>query len=150
MYNFHYNIIKKHFGAELLFTDTDSFTYERKSEDVSEEKNLFHFSNFSKGSKFYDSRNEMIAGEKKNVYEGIPTNKFVGLKPKMHSMLSDNGKESSTAEEVNIATEFKEYEKALLNNKIKRHKMKRIQSKKHKIGTYEIRNQQKSISCFDD
>ena len=71
----------------------------------------------------------MIAGEKKNVYEGIPINKFVGLKPKMHSMLSDNGKESSTAEEVNIATEFKEYEKTLLNNKIKRHKMKRIQSK---------------------
>ena len=37
MYNFHYNIIKKYFGAELLFTDTDSLTYERNSEDVYEE-----------------------------------------------------------------------------------------------------------------
>ena len=36
MYDFHYNFIKKHFDAELLFTDTDSLTYELKS-DVYEE-----------------------------------------------------------------------------------------------------------------
>ena len=36
MYDFHYNFIKKHFDAELLFTDTDSLTYEIKSEDVYE------------------------------------------------------------------------------------------------------------------
>ena len=35
--DFHYNFIKKHFDAELLFTDTDSLTYEMKSEDVYEE-----------------------------------------------------------------------------------------------------------------
>ena len=32
--------------------------------------------------------------------------------------------------------------------KIIRHKMKRIQAKKHKIGTYEI--DKISLSCFDD
>ena len=32
--------------------------------------------------------------------------------------------------------------------KVIRHKMKRIQSKKHKIGTYEI--DKISLSCFDD
>ena len=37
MYDSHYNFIKKHFDAKLLFTDTDSFTYEIKSEDVFEE-----------------------------------------------------------------------------------------------------------------
>ena len=36
MYNFHYNFIKKNFDAELL-TDTDSLTYEIKSENVYEE-----------------------------------------------------------------------------------------------------------------
>ena len=37
MYDFHYNIIKKNFNAELLFTDTDSFSYEIKSENVYED-----------------------------------------------------------------------------------------------------------------
>ena len=27
-YDFHYSFIKNNFNAELLFTDTDSFTYE--------------------------------------------------------------------------------------------------------------------------
>ena len=35
-----------------------------------------------------------------------------------------------------------------LIKKIIRHKMKRIQAKKHKIGTYEIGKI--SLSCFDD
>ena len=57
MYDFHYNFIKKKFDAELLFTDTDSLTYEIKSENVYEKlfkwKNLFDFSNYSKESKFF-------------------------------------------------------------------------------------------------
>ena len=57
MCDFHYNFIKKNFDAELLFTDTDSLTYEIKSEDVYEEffkhKDLFDFSNYLKDSKFF-------------------------------------------------------------------------------------------------
>ena len=49
MYDFHYRFIKKQFDTELLFTDTESFTYKIKSEDVYEEffkhKHLFDFSN---------------------------------------------------------------------------------------------------------
>ena len=37
MYDFHCNFIKESFDAELLFTDTDSLTYEKKSEDVYED-----------------------------------------------------------------------------------------------------------------
>ena len=37
MYDFHYNFIKKYFGAELLFADRYSLTYEIKSEDVYKE-----------------------------------------------------------------------------------------------------------------
>ena len=72
------------------------------------------------------------------IYEGIPINKFVELKWKMHCMVSYDVKESNAAKGINIAMEFKEYEDTLLNKKVIRHKMKRIQSKKHKIGTYEV------------
>ena len=37
MYDFHYNFVKKNLNAELLFTDTDSLTYEIKSENVYED-----------------------------------------------------------------------------------------------------------------
>ena len=42
----------------------------------------------------------------------------------------------------------KEYVDVLFNKKIIRDKMKRIQSKLHKIGTYEVCKI--SLSCFDD
>ena len=41
--------------------------------------------------------------------------------------------------ECKIATEFNEFKDTLLNKKILRHKMRRIQSKRHKLGTYEIK-----------
>ena len=37
MYDFHYKFIKINLDAVLLFLDTDSFTYETKSQDVYEE-----------------------------------------------------------------------------------------------------------------
>ena len=49
---------------------------------------------------------------------------------------------------MSIATEFKKFKDVLFNEKIIRHKMKRIQSKKHKLGTYEI--DKISLSYFDD
>ena len=63
-------------------------------------------------------------------------------------MLSDDGKESTTAKGVNIATESNEFRDTLLNKNIVRHKMKRIQSRKHKNGTYEINKI--SLSVFSD
>ena len=57
MYDYHYNFIKKHFDGELLFTDTDSLTYEIKSEGVNEEffkhKQLFDLNNYPKDSIFF-------------------------------------------------------------------------------------------------
>ena len=66
----------------------------------------------------------------------------------MHSMKNIDVKESNTAKVVNIATEFNEFKDTLLNKKKIRHKMKKIQSKNHKMGTYEI--SKISLSCFDD
>ena len=66
----------------------------------------------------------------------------------MYSIRKINGSESSTAKGVNIVKEFNECKGVLFNKKVIRHKMKRIQAKKHKIETYEI--YKISLSCFDD
>ena len=84
----------------------------------------------------------------KDEYGGAITDQFIGLKSKMYSIKKVNGSESSTTKGKNIATEFNEFTDILFNKKVIRHKMKRIQAKKHKIGTYEI--DKISLSCFDD
>ena len=64
MYDFQLGFIKKQFDAKLLFTDTDSLTYEIKSEDVYEEffkhKHLFDFSNYPEDSKFFNLTNKKL------------------------------------------------------------------------------------------
>ena len=63
-------------------------------------------------------------------------------------MFPDDGKESNIAKGVDIATEFNEFKGTLFNKIIIRHNMRRIQGKKHKMGTYEI--SKISLSLFDD
>ena len=83
-------LLKEKINAELLFTDIESLTYQIKSEDVYEEsfkqKYLFHFSNYSKASKFFDPSNKMFIGKIKDVSKGKIIGEFVGLKSKMYSM----------------------------------------------------------------
>ena len=81
-------------------------------------------------------------------FGGVIVVQFVGLKSKMYSMKKIDGKECNTAKGVSIATEFDKFKDVLFNEKIIRHKMKRIQSKKHKLGTYEI--EKISSSYFDN
>ena len=66
----------------------------------------------------------------------------------MTSMKKIDGKQSNTAKGVNTVTEFNEFKDALFNKKDIRHKIRRIQCRKHKLGTYEI--DKISLSCFYD
>ena len=136
MYDFHYHFIKKNFDANLLFTDTDSLTYEIKSKDgVYEEffkpKHLLDFSEYQ--SKFFDPTNKKVIGKMKDEYKGIPVNEFTGLKSKMYAILAENNKKSSKAKGVNIFIDFSKYKNILFKKKIIRRKMKRIQVKNIKL-----------------
>ena len=74
----------------------------------------------------------------KDQFGGVIVDKFVGLKSKMYSMKKNYGKECNTAKGVSIAIELNKFKDVLFNTKILRHKMRRIQSKKYKLGTYKI------------
>ena len=49
---------------------------------------------------------------------------------------------------MNLKLRRKEYVDVLFNKRVVRHEMKRIQSKLHEIGTYDIRKT--ILSCFND
>ena len=87
----------------------------------------------------------------KDEARGVANEEFVGLKPKMYSFLVENS-EHKKAKGVNknvvTAISHNEYKDVLLYNECIRDSMNRIQSKDHKIGTYEINKI--LLFCFDD
>ena len=159
MYDFHYNYIKEKYGdkAKLLFTDTDSLTYEIEAEDVYRDfwndKDRFDNSDYPENSPYFDKTNKKVIGKFKDEAAGIPITEFVGLRSKMYSYIKDNQKVGKTAKGIKkniIKNDIKheEYKEVLFNNKQMHHAMKTIRSSKHQLGSYEINKV--SLSCFDD
>ena len=159
MYNFHYNYIKKKYGnrPRLLFTDTDSLTYEIEAEDVYKnfwnDKDMFDNSDYPESSPYYCNANKKVIGKFKDEACGIPITEFVGLKSKMYSYIKNDEKGGKAAKGIkknviknNIKHE--DYKNTLINNEQMHHKMKTIRSQKHQLGSYGINKV--SLSCFDD
>ena len=96
----------------------------------------------------FNETNKKVIGKMKDEFGGVIVSEFGGLKSKMYSIKTIDGKEHNTAKGVSIATDFDKFKDVLFNKKIIRRKMKRIQSKKHKLGKYET--DKISLSCFDD
>ena len=69
MYDFHYNYIKQKYGgkAKLLFTDTDSLTYEIETEDAYKDfwsdKDKFDNSDYPENSPYFDKTNKKSLSE---------------------------------------------------------------------------------------
>ena len=85
MYDFHYNYIKSKYGdkAKLLFTDTDSLTYEIATEDVYKDfwndKDRFDNSDYPESSQYFKKTNKKGIGKFKDEAAGMPITEFVGL-----------------------------------------------------------------------
>ena len=159
MYDFHYKYIKEKYGqkAKLLFTDTDSLTYEIEAKDVYKDffkdKDKFDNSDYPEYSPFFYKENKKVIGKFKDEAAGIPITEFVGLRSKMYSYIKDNQKGGKTAKGIkknviknNIIHD--DYKETLFNNKQMFHKMKTIRSENHQLGSYELNKV--SLSCFDD
>ena len=107
MYEFHYDYIKNKYdnNSRILFIDTDSLMYEIKTEDVykdfTNDKEMFDFSNYSTKSKYYDNSNKLVVFEMKDETAGVAIGGFVGLKPKMYSLLVDDNSEYKKAKSIN-------------------------------------------------
>ena len=159
MYDFHYNYIKKNYGykAKLLFTDTDSLTYEIEAKDVYKDffkdKDKFDNSDYPEYSPFFYKTNKKVIGKFKDESAGIPITEFVGLRSKMYSYMKDNQKGEKKAKGIkkNVIKKditHEDYKKTLFNNKQMYHKMKTIRSENHQLSSYELNKV--SLCCFDD
>ena len=159
MYDFHYNYIKVKYGdkARLLFTDTDSLTYEIEADDVYQDfwndKYKFDNSDYPESSKYFDKSNKKVIGKFKDEAAGVPICEFIGLRSKMYSYMKDNQKGGKTAKGIkkNIIKKYithENYKNTLFNAEQMSHKMKTIRSENHELGSYEINKV--SLSCFDD
>ena len=84
----------------------------------------------------------------KGEFNSAKTKEFVGLKSKMYSLISFDDKEVNKARGINKKLIHNEYPDVLFNKKVVRYNMKRIQSKLHGVGTYDVFKI--SLSCFDD
>ena len=159
MYDFHYNYIinKYEDKAKLLFTDTDSLTYEIEADDVYQDfwndREKFDNSDYPENSQFHDKTNKKVLGKFKDESNFIPICEFIGLRSKMYSYIKDNNQVGKTAKGIkkNIIKKditHENYKKVLFNNEQMHHTMKTIRSKNHQLGSYEINKI--SLSCFDD
>ena len=158
MYDFHYGHMKTKYGdkVKLLFTDTDSLTYEIKTGDVYKDMleniNLFDTSEYPKDHMLYSEVNKKVLGKMKDESFGVPPLEFVGLRPKMYSLLSSSN-EKKTAKGVSryiVKNEFKHknYRKCLLESKVKSVEMRQITSYQHEI--YSIKQRKIGLSPYDD
>lgn len=159
MYDFHYNYIKKKYNkkAQLLFTDTDSLTYEIQTKDVYKDfwkdKDKFDNSDYPEDSPFYDKTNKKVIGKFKDEAAGQIITEFIGLRSKMYSYIKENGENGKTAKGIKKIViqntiKHEDYKNTLLNSKQMFHKMKTIRSDRHQLGSYELNKV--SLSCFDD
>ena len=127
MCDFLYNYIKKKYNsrARLLFTDTDSLTYEIEAEDVYKDfwndKDMFDNSDYPESSAYHCNVNKKIIGK---------------FKSKMYSYVKDNEKGGRTAKGIkknviknNIKHE--DYKNTLINNEQMHRKKKTIRSQRH-------------------
>jgi hypothetical protein len=160
MYEFHYNFVHNKFGrrAQLLFTDTDSLTYEIETEDVYEdfrqvEKGIFDFSNYPPNHPNYSAEFARVPGLFKDVAASAAIKCFTGLRSKMYSYITESCGEIKVAKGVkkHIVDKFityADYFNTLMSNVQTENTFSTIRSRLHQVSTDEQRKI--SLSPFDD
>ena len=144
MFGWYYNTLKRKHGSNctLLYTDTDSLLVDLKTPDVYADmesmKTYYDFSDYPKDHPLFSEQNKKVIGKFKDECSGIPIAEYVGLRPKMYSILradeqlikkTKGVKKYVFTKQINCAN----YKDALFNQKTYSHEMKMLRSQKHQI-----------------
>jgi hypothetical protein len=162
MYQFHYEYMKPMYGcdAKLLFTDTDILYYEIKTndndQDMLQDTDLFDTSEYAQDHPLYSITNNKVLGKMKDETHGIPIQEFVGLRPKMYSILyTENNKqvEKKTAKGIKKSVTKRKlrhagYRECLFEKRQTMASLNQIRSESHEI--YSIKLNKIGLSPYDD
>ena len=158
MYDFYYNQLKKQYGehCQLLYTDTDSLLLEIQTEnvyeDMSRHSHLYDTSDYPNDHPQYSAANKKVVGKMKDECAGRLIAEYVGLRPKMYSILEADGINIKKAKGVNKSVVRKniyheQYRETLLDKKTFRHGMDVLRSERHHIFGQHLNKV--SLSPFD-
>ena len=158
MYDFYYNNVKTNYGnnADFLYTDTDSLLLEIKTPNVYDDmqKNIedYDTSDYPQDHPLYSIKNKKVLGKMKDKVAGQVIAEFIGLRPKMYSILESKGTEHRRAKDVKesvVKGELKheQYKNCLLYRKQKYYKTNMIRSDNHKM--FSIKLNKISLSPMD-
>ena len=158
MYDWYYNHLKAQYGerAQLLYTDTDSLVLEIQTEDVHADmkrhQEEYDTSNFPQDNPLHSTKNKKVLGKMKDECAGVPIAEFVGLRPKMYSILTADEKEIRKAKGVKKCVVKKQirheqYKECLSQKILFHHGMDMLRSQGHHI--YGLHVNKISLSPLD-
>eukprot|EP00438_Fugacium_kawagutii_P011395 Skav219002 [mRNA] locus=scaffold169:420344:421828:+ [translate_table: standard] len=160
MYSFYYDVMKPKYGnnIRMVYTDTDSFVFHTKTDDIYEDlkeiKDEMDFSGYDKTHKCHDATNKKVLGKFKDEVDGKNMTGFIGLRPKTYAYkIYGDDKEykkcKGTAKHtVKRNMTYEEYNRVLETNESKNKTFNSIRSKRHKI--YSITTTKVSLNSYEN
>ena len=158
MYDFYYNQLRGQYRdrCQLLYTDTDSLLLEVQTEDVfrdmASHAELYNTSDYPPEQTLHSTTNKKVLGKMKDECAGHLIAKFIGLRPKMYSILEAGGGNIKKAKGVkkNVVRKHirhEQYKEALFRKRTFHHSMDVLRSDRHRI--YGQHLNKVSLSPFD-
>ena len=150
MYEFWYDYMKPKYNndVKLCYMATDSFIMNIKTNDfykdiANDVENRFDTSNYEVKRPLPTGKNKKIIGLMKDELGGNIITEFVTLRPKIYSVLTDDGKDGKKAKGtkkcvIKKMIKFNDYKKCLLNDELILKPQQRFISKKHDVYTENI------------
>ncbi|KAK3707293.1 hypothetical protein QZH41_004239 [Actinostola sp. cb2023] len=119
---------------------------------MAEHADLYDTSDYPKDHPLHSTANKKVQGKMKDECAGRPIAEYVGLRPKMYSILEASGKNIRKAKGVRKATvknhiHHEQYKEALFEKRTFRHGMDVLRSERHRI--YGQHLNKVSLSPFD-
>ena len=106
--------------------------------DISETKDEYDFSDYPTDHPLYDETNKKVIGKLKDTFAGAPIAEYIGLRPKLYSVLRTDEqliKKAKGTKKYVIKKQinFENYKDALFNKQTYTHQMNMLRSMHHKI-----------------